>query len=161
MFLPSLEGKLPATVVQNSLIQTGEGWSFVVLAVLITGAAYRAYRQGRRTVAVIILGALGVLNAILLVTDPESLTLYALDERGDPKGRGEVARAGIGIYLSGIGGVLSLLGGVQMRSGESRLPGRGGPDATTVCPDCAETVLAAAKVCKHCGHRFAPPGEPA
>lgn len=22
------------------------------------------------------------------------------------------------------------------------------------CPECAETVLAAANVCKHCGHRF-------
>lgn len=26
------------------------------------------------------------------------------------------------------------------------------------CPDCAETVLADAKVCKHCGYRFAPAG---
>lgn len=24
------------------------------------------------------------------------------------------------------------------------------------CPDCAETIFAAAKVCKHCGFRFAP-----
>ncbi len=28
--------------------------------------------------------------------------------------------------------------------------------ATKVCPDCAETVLADARVCKHCGYRFAP-----
>ncbi|GJO59108.1 hypothetical protein NJB1604_52980 [Mycobacterium marinum] len=27
---------------------------------------------------------------------------------------------------------------------------------TRQCPDCAETILAAAKVCKHCGSRFAP-----
>ncbi|WP_156675757.1 MULTISPECIES: zinc ribbon domain-containing protein [unclassified Mycobacterium] len=27
---------------------------------------------------------------------------------------------------------------------------------TKNCPDCAETVLAAARVCKHCGHRFIP-----
>ncbi|WP_082109829.1 zinc ribbon domain-containing protein [Mycobacterium sp. UM_Kg1] len=26
---------------------------------------------------------------------------------------------------------------------------------TKACPDCAETVLAAARVCKHCGYRFA------
>lgn len=32
--------------------------------------------------------------------------------------------------------------------------------ATKKCPDCAETVLAAAKVCKHCGYRFAPPSAP-
>jgi hypothetical protein len=25
------------------------------------------------------------------------------------------------------------------------------------CPDCAETILADARVCKHCGFRFAPP----
>jgi len=28
-------------------------------------------------------------------------------------------------------------------------------NATRKCPDCAETVLADAKVCKHCGYRFA------
>jgi hypothetical protein len=28
------------------------------------------------------------------------------------------------------------------------------PAATKTCPDCAETVLAAARVCKHCGYRF-------
>lgn len=27
---------------------------------------------------------------------------------------------------------------------------------TKTCPDCAETVLAAARVCKHCGYRFEP-----
>jgi DNA-directed RNA polymerase subunit RPC12/RpoP len=25
---------------------------------------------------------------------------------------------------------------------------------TTRCPECAETILAAANVCKHCGHRL-------
>jgi len=34
------------------------------------------------------------------------------------------------------------------------------PKATKVCPDCAETILAAAKVCKHCGVRFNEPTEP-
>ena len=29
-------------------------------------------------------------------------------------------------------------------------------EATKTCPDCAETVLAAARVCKHCGFRFEP-----
>lgn len=28
------------------------------------------------------------------------------------------------------------------------------------CPDCAETVKAAAKVCRHCGHRFDRPTQP-
>lgn len=31
--------------------------------------------------------------------------------------------------------------------------------ATKKCPDCAETVLADARVCQHCGYRFAPAPE--
>lgn len=30
------------------------------------------------------------------------------------------------------------------------------PDQRT-CPDCAEEILPEARVCKHCGYRFAPP----
>ncbi len=45
-----------------------------------------------------------------------------------------------------------------------RLPNASGPPApakvptraTKKCPDCAETVLSDAHVCKHCGYRFAP-----
>jgi hypothetical protein len=29
--------------------------------------------------------------------------------------------------------------------------------STKCCPDCAETVLASARVCKHCRYRFEPP----
>ena len=29
-----------------------------------------------------------------------------------------------------------------------------GDEQTKICPDCAETILAAARVCKHCGYRF-------
>jgi hypothetical protein len=42
------------------------------------------------------------------------------------------------------------------KSGASRAVS--GPTAvqapTKKCPDCAETILADAKVCKHCGYRF-------
>ncbi|MFV8315324.1 DUF2510 domain-containing protein [Mycobacterium sp. 23] len=33
-------------------------------------------------------------------------------------------------------------------------------ERTKKCPDCAETILAAAKVCKHCGYRYAAPSAP-
>lgn len=53
------------------------------------------------------------------------------------------------------------------RVADSRTPNaldRGAVKAQTKeCPDCAESILAAAKVCKHCGYRFADtmsPGNP-
>ena len=36
------------------------------------------------------------------------------------------------------------------------LDDRGARGPTTFCPECAETILAAARVCKHCGHRLEP-----
>jgi hypothetical protein len=40
------------------------------------------------------------------------------------------------------------------------VPRVGAPRAATKhCPDCAEEVLAAARVCKHCRYRFDEPGE--
>ena len=52
---------------------------------------------------------------------------------------------------------------VRGRSSESAAP----PNVATVgvthkkCPDCAELVLIEARVCKHCGHRFADERKPA
>lgn len=37
----------------------------------------------------------------------------------------------------------------------------GPDDPGKQCPDCAETVLVAAQVCKHCGHRFETVSSPA
>ena len=40
-------------------------------------------------------------------------------------------------------------------TGTERFP-RPAPRATKICPDCAESVLSDARVCKHCGYRFEP-----
>jgi len=57
------------------------------------------------------------------------------------------ASAGIGIYLVIIGGFLGLLA-------LSPNPHEPEVEQTKICPQCAETVKAAANVCRFCGHQF-------
>jgi hypothetical protein len=69
--------------------------------------------------------------------------------------------AAAGVYLVLAGGAVGVVGA-------GILSGTWGPVGvpawerrTKRCPDCAETVLADANVCKHCGHRFdSPPSRP-
>jgi Uncharacterised protein family UPF0547 len=42
-------------------------------------------------------------------------------------------------------------------SSQPPAPDPDGPRATKVCPDCAETILAAARKCRYCGYRFDQP----
>jgi DNA-directed RNA polymerase subunit RPC12/RpoP len=66
-----------------------------------------------------------------------------------------LARIGIGVYVAGAGGLITALGGIVMR--QSPLADTLEGEPTIRCPDCAETILAAAHVCKHCGHRLTKP----
>jgi ribosomal protein L32 len=162
VFLPRVENTSAfAGIAENSLIQTGDGWWFIALAVGIAAAVYRAWRKGEKSWSVIVLAVLATAFALYLGVDEATRTLYPLDESGtaDASAEGTVAAAGIGIYVVGVGGVLALLGGFQMqRDVERRSAGqpRVVAHATKSCPECAETVLDAARVCKHCGYRFEP-----
>lgn len=61
-------------------------------------------------------------------------------------------RSGVGWFA--LSAALSpLLAGVGLLA-SGRKKADTGP--TKGCPECAETVAAAARACKHCGHRFAP-----
>lgn len=62
---------------------------------------------------------------------------------------------------AGVSGGLAALGGWLMRNSPATtkmttVPAVGESTAPTKrCPDCAETVLAEARLCKHCRYRFA------
>jgi hypothetical protein len=151
IFLPALESSSFSHIEKNTLIQSGTGYLVAGCAVGIAGAVYRVYNERKTTWAVFILGAVILAAAIYAGTGSRtelhsvvSLGGRSLTVNGSP---------GVGLYAAGAAGVLALFAGwVLAGQGASSFEAEG--QKTKVCPDCAETVLDAARVCKHCGHEF-------
>jgi ribosomal protein L32 len=99
---------------------------------------------------------IALIDAIATGKDHGYRTLYPLNSAGEPDASqaGTLVPLGLAVYVAGAGAGVAMLGGFIMRqspSGDAATP----PAALKTCPDCAETVRAAANVCKHCGYRFA------
>jgi uncharacterized protein UPF0547 len=148
---------------QNTLLQDGDGVLIIVVAVILAVVAFNGWMAGaRRSVAIFLISACLIGLAVYEGTGSQS-ALYRINPDGSPGAQVE-SSAGIGIYAVGVGGLLGILGGWVIRrssplvSDDSREPG--GPEPRRRCPDCAEEVLAAARVCKHCGYRFPAPQAP-
>ena len=169
VFLPRVEANTFGRIAQNTLIESGDGWAFIALAVLAVGATWRAYQHQRRSFAPVILGGIGIGLAIYDGVSKGSLRLCPVDSSVF-KLRCEQATPSIGIYAAGIGSLLVAIGGYQIwrakqskaPESDSRTPSSTGQE-TKVCPDCAEMILAEARVCRYCGYRFeaAPSSDPA
>jgi ribosomal protein S27AE len=151
-------------VQDNTLIQHG-GWLLIALALGVAGGGFRA-SQGKHSAWVLTLVAC-VVAAIQIFnwgTDKGLRTLYPVGANGtlDTSQPGMVASLGIAIYVAGAGVAAAFIGVLMLRqTKESLAPDAVDRDApvqaqTKKCPDCAETILADAKVCKHCGYRFTP-----
>jgi hypothetical protein len=147
-----------ARVQSNTLIQHGYWWVLIGAAAIVL-AALRAYTTGKRseTTSVLILGVIAAALVIYAAQDTSLRTLYPIGANGEPEASaaGTVVPLGIAIYVASVGVLLALLGGWTMRQTAAAIP-TAEPEATTLCPECAETILAAARVCKHCGHRMEP-----
>jgi hypothetical protein len=115
MFLPRVESQQFFSAPDNTLIQSGDGWIFIALAVFIAVAVYAAIRHRRRTYAVLILAVLGIGIATYNGTG-ERLELSSLNPAaaaavGVP---GEKASPGTGLYAAGAGSGLAALGGLLL-----------------------------------------------
>jgi uncharacterized membrane protein len=153
VFLPALESSAFSTIAKNTLIQSGGGWLILGCAVGILGAVYRVHSTRTSTWAVLVLGLVILAVAIYQGTGDRT----ELESVGsNPFLQEKVAVKGspaVGIYAAGVAGLLAMFGGYILGGGAvSSYQGAG--RKTKVCPDCAETVLEAARVCKHCGHQF-------
>jgi hypothetical protein len=147
-----------ARVQSNTLIQHGYWWVLIGAAAIVL-AALRAFTTGKRseTTSVLVLGVIAAVLVIYAAQDTSLRTLYPIGASGEPEvsAPGTVVPLGIAIYVAGAGVLLALIGGWTMRQTAAAVPAVE-PEATTRCPECAETILAAARVCKHCGHRLEP-----
>ena len=107
---------------------------------------------------------LAAFRIVLWAVDKGTRTLYPVGANGTPDASqpGVVVPLGIAIYVAGAGVAVAITGALMLRQTKESLARDAVDRDASVqakakkCPDCAETILADAKVCKHCGYRFTP-----
>jgi hypothetical protein len=158
VFLPLDEPGAFARVSNNTLIQHG-GWSLLIIALGVALGVGRASQGRKHANRALFFTIIGVVILIGIASDKSLRTLYPLNSEGQPNAsaEGTVASLGAAVYVAGVGLALALAGSWMARQPAvvpSRQESNADALATKVCPDCAESVLADARVCKHCGFRF-------
>lgn len=148
VFLPQFEANTFARIEKNSLIQNGDGWWFIGIAIGSAGAAYRAYRARLRSFGPIILGGIGIAVAFYYGTSHSQRRLCSVDAVTFGQ-HCTIAAPGIGIYAAGVGGLLILAGGWQIFRSQvvavGDEPERGavaGPTTPSVAPTIADRLRA-------------------
>lgn len=117
----------------------------------MAGAGFRGFLNRNDWYVSLIISFFGAIGVLIWATNDSLRTLYpiGLDGAADSTKQSSVADWGISIYVAGFGVLLGLVGSLTLRQATSV------GSAKKKCPDCAEAVLADARVCKHCGYHFA------
>jgi Uncharacterised protein family UPF0547 len=168
-FLPLDEPSNSLRMVQdNTLIQHGH-WGIIGLAVGIAGSGFLASQRNGKWPLTVLLCLVAGAEVFLHFTNTAERTLYPIGPNGAPDTTqpGTTTALGIALYVAGAGVAVALMGALGLRQQERVAKAIGGNDdagpvqtPTKKCPDCAETILADANVCKHCGYRFTPTSAP-
>lgn len=153
VFLPALETSAFSHIEGNTLIQSGNGWLILGFSIGVLGGTYRVYNSHKPTWWVAVLGGLILASAIYSGTGSRTKLHSVLGVAG--RHLEVTGTPAVGIYAAGVAGVLAIIGGSILAGRTIPSYDTGPQRRTKTCPDCAETVLEAANVCKHCGHRFA------
>lgn len=114
VFLPQFESNTFARIEKNTLIQNGDGWWFIIVAVLAAGAAYRAYSGHKRTFGPVVFGVIAIGLAVYYGTSHSQRRLCSVAGSSLFGSTCTLASPGVGIYAAGVGGLLLLIGGWQM-----------------------------------------------
>jgi hypothetical protein len=116
VFLPRVDSNTFARVAQNTLIQSGGGWWFIGIAVILAGSAWFSYQHHAAGAGPMVLGLIAIGIAVYYGTSKSSLTLCPVNQSAaNALGIGcTKASPGVGIYAAGVGGLLAAIGGWQM-----------------------------------------------
>jgi hypothetical protein len=143
-FLPWVSiNSLFGTISKNGI--EGDGQITLALGVMMGIGLLERWKKAGRALVV---GIIAIVVILVGVYEYTSVTERMAEVDSDFVS----ASVGVGLYMVIAGGALGF--GAFRDSGSLKEP-----EPTKVCPQCAETVKAAAQVCRFCGYEFQPKAE--